>query len=107
MNQRLWGVVALLFGLCVGFIVQQNKSNVASAAPAQLQSQVGRYQLFQGNYTEVNLHPDKDQLFASGVQQKQAIFRVDTATGNVTRYVVGTEADGTPVEGWASTNAVK
>jgi len=58
---------------------------------------IGRYQLFQGSYTTIDL---KYRQTSSGFS---AVFLLDTATGNVKRYVNRIDEDGRYIETWLPT----
>ncbi len=67
---------------------------------ARIAQEIGRFQLFQGTYTTVDLK--WQQTSAS----HNAIFLLDTATGQVKRYVNRIDEDGRYVETWLPTNIV-
>lgn len=60
-------------------------------------SDVGRYQLFQGEYTTYDLK--KQQTYTH-----HALFHIDTATGRVMRYVNKIDEDGKYTESWVTTD---
>ncbi len=58
---------------------------------------VGRYQLFQGSYTTLDLK------YRQSYSAHSAVFLLDTATGNVKRYVNKIDEDGRYIETWLPT----
>lgn len=64
---------------------------------ARIAQEIGRYQLFQGQYTTYDL---KRQQTSTA----NAVFLVDTATGLVKRYVNKIDEDGKYIESWVSTD---
>ena len=73
----------------------------AAETPAQkdtrISRDVGRYQLFQGSYTTLDLK------YRQTSSTHNAIFLLDTSTGNVKRYVNRIDEDGRYIETWLST----
>ncbi len=72
-------------------------SSVHAADPAgreaaRIAQEVGRYQLFQGQYTVYDLK--------RGGQATTTLFLIDTATGQVRRYVNKIDEDGKYIETW-------
>lgn len=59
--------------------------------------EVGRYQLFQGEYTTYDLK--KQQTYTH-----HALFHIDTVTGCVMRYVNKIDEDGKYTESWVTTD---
>jgi len=59
---------------------------------------IGRYQLFQGSYTTIDLK------YRQASSSYNAVFLLDTATGNVKRYVNRIDEDGRYVETWLPTD---
>lgn len=59
--------------------------------------EVGRYQLFQGEYTTYDLK--KQQTYTH-----HALFHIDTETGRVMRYVNKIDEDGKYIEAWVPTD---
>lgn len=57
----------------------------------------GRYQLFQGTYTAVDLKRQETLI-------QQAVFLLDTRTGQVKRYVNKIDTDGKYIEAWLPTD---
>ncbi len=64
---------------------------------ARIAQEIGRYQLFQGQYTTYDL---KRQQTSSA----NAVFLIDTATGQVKRYVNKIDEDGKYIESWVTTD---
>lgn len=68
----------------------------ASAEPAIADSDLGRYQLFQGNYTSIDLKRQQTSTHTG-------IFLVDTKTGKVKRYLNKIDEQGRYIETWVQT----
>lgn len=64
---------------------------------ARIGQDVGRYQLFQGQYTIYDLK--------RGGQSTTTIFLIDTATGLVKRYINKIDEDGKNIEAWVPTDS--
>lgn len=64
---------------------------------AKIAQETGRYQLFQGQYTTYDLK--KQQTYTH-----LAVFHIDTATGQVKRYVNKIDEDGKYTESWVTTD---
>ncbi len=64
---------------------------------ARIAQEIGRYQLFQGQYTTYDL---KRQQTSTA----NAVFLIDTATGQVKRYVNKIDEDGKYIESWVTTD---
>ncbi len=62
--------------------------------------EIGRYQLFQGTYTTIDLK------YRQASSTFNAVFLLDTATGNVKRYVNRIDEDGRYIETWLPTDIV-
>ncbi len=71
------------------------------AAAAQkeppISQEIGRYQLFQGTYSTIDLK------YRQSSSTYSAVFLIDTATGIVKRYVNRIDEDGKYVETWLPT----
>ncbi|HEY4744416.1 MAG TPA: hypothetical protein VIH45_07135 [Desulfuromonadaceae bacterium] len=63
---------------------------------ARIAQEIGRYQLFQGQYTVYDLK--------RGGQSTTTLFLIDTATGQVRRYVNKIDEDGRYIEAWVPTD---
>jgi S-adenosylmethionine hydrolase len=63
----------------------------------RITQEIGRYQLFQGQYTVYDLK--------RGGQSTTTLFLIDTATGQVRRYVNKVDEDGRYIETWVSTDS--
>jgi hypothetical protein len=63
---------------------------------ARIAQEIGRYQLFQGQYTVYDLK--------RGGQSTTTIFLIDTATGQVKRYINKIDEDGKYIESWVPTD---
>lgn len=62
-------------------------------SPSYAIGESGKYQLFQGYYDEFDLKNNTKT-------ERKAIFKIDTVTGKVWKYVVGIAKDGNPFEDW-------
>lgn len=90
------GVVAMnkvIFSILFIFITITMVNKNASA-----ESEVGRYQLFQGTYVFTSQEPG-----SKGSNEKPAVFWIDTATGVVYEYISGLDKDGKLISFWAPT----
>lgn len=63
-------------------------------------SGIGRYQLFQGTYTSIDIKRQQTSTHAG-------IFLIDSKTGQVKRYLNKIDADGNYVETWVPTGTEK
>jgi len=63
--------------------------------------EIGRYQLFQGTYTTLDLK------YRQASSTFNAVFLLDTATGQVRRYVNRIDEDGRYVETWLTTDIIQ
>ncbi len=70
---------------------------VSQKEAARIAQEIGRFQLFQGQYTTYDLK--KQQTYTHS-----AVFLLDTATGMVTRYVNKIDEDGKYTETWVHTD---
>jgi len=73
----------------------ESSNQKESAKTAQ---EIGRYQLFQGTYTTLDLK------YRQASSSHNAVFLLDTATGHVKRYVNRIDEDGTYIETWLPTD---
>lgn len=78
----------------LGWIVAALLVVVVAAGAMQQQGQVGRYQLFQGRYDITAGEPGDDRR-----EDAEALFRIDTQTGEVCRFVCAIGPAGI-VEAW-------
>lgn len=86
-------------GLAVGLLLASSPIAAETSAArdsARGTREVGRYQLFQGEYTTYDLK--KQQTYTH-----HAVFHIDTATGRVMRYVNKIDEDGNYNESWVTT----
>ena len=60
--------------------------------------EIGRYQLFQGTYTTLDLK------YRQTSSTHNAVFLIDTVTGQVKRYVNRIDEDGRYIETWLPTD---
>ncbi|MBF0329622.1 MAG: hypothetical protein HQL10_10735 [Nitrospirae bacterium] len=86
--------IRMFFAVCIFFVVCA--TNVFCAE--QSKDDDGRYQLFQGTYTTINLKRQETSTH-------QAVFLIDTRTGKVKRYLNMIDADGKYVETWMPTES--
>ncbi len=88
--------ILFLFGML--FVVSTTASG--EGAPGTREHPVsdnGRYQLFQGTYTAFDLKRQE-------TYSQQAVFLIDTRTGQVKRYVNKIDTEGKYIEMWVSTD---
>ncbi len=71
--------------------------NSASRENSSISREIGRYQLFQGTYTTIDLK------YRQSSSAYSAVFLLDTVTGNVKRYVNRIDEDGRYIETWLPT----
>jgi len=64
---------------------------------AKIVQEIGRYQLFQGQYTTYDLKRQQTSTTNS-------VFLLDSATGQVKRYVNKIDEDGKYIESWMPTD---
>lgn len=69
---------------------------LVSAEPAITNFDLGRYQLFQGNYKSIDLKRQQTSTHTG-------IFLVDTKTGKVKRYLNKIDEQGRYIETWVQT----
>lgn len=85
-------VIILSLGIILSFVF----SGVVLAEPAA-ESDVGRYQLFQGNYTSIDLKRQQTSTH-------MGVFMIDTRTGKVKRYLNKIDEQGKYIETWLPTD---
>jgi len=71
----------------------------AGAAIAQSQSEIGRYQLFQGTFKTFNIKTQQSDT-------STGVFLIDTKTGEVKRYLNKIDEEGKYIETWVPTEMV-
>lgn len=82
-------------------------SNLHAADSAVLQNtakqqlEIGRYQLFQGTFTTLDLK------YSQASSTHNAVFLLDTATGQVKRYSNRIDEDGRYIETWLPTDVTQ
>ncbi|CAH2032423.1 hypothetical protein [Trichlorobacter ammonificans] len=79
----------LLLGLLTTDAVANNKAAIVQ--------EIGRYQLFQGSYTTFDLKRKETYVH-------QGVFLLDTATGDVKRYINKIDVEGRYIETWLPTD---
>jgi hypothetical protein len=95
MNRKFFG------SLVIAALVISGTGYAQSASPGKgFEGEVGRYQLFQGTYTSIDLKKQQTSTHAS-------VFLIDTKTGKVRRYLNKIDAEGNYVETWVPTEAEK
>jgi hypothetical protein len=73
----------------------------AEALPSSKgKEEIGRYQLFQGTYTSIDIKRQQTSTHAG-------VFLIDTKTGQVKRYLNKIDADGKYIETWVPTETEK
>lgn len=90
---------------CVSFIaiqvcpVQAKSKPKSSAVPSETVScnHIGRFQLFQGEYTTFDLKRKETNV-------SQAVFLLDSQTGEVKRYINKIDENGRYIETWLPTD---
>lgn len=87
-----------LFMLVTSLIIVLAGSNVydESAVRENSDPDIGRYQLFQGTYTSIDLKRQQTSTHTS-------IFLIDTRTGKVKRYLNKIDEEGKYIEMWVPT----
>ena len=73
---------------------------LAKPASARDLEEVGRYQLFQGSYTSIDLKRQQTATHAG-------VFLIDTKTGKVKRYLNKIDEQGNYIETWVTTETGK
>jgi hypothetical protein len=68
---------------------------------SKIAQEIGRYQLFQGSYTTLDLK------YSQASSTHNAVFLLDTATGVVKRYVNRIDEDGRYIETWLPTDLIQ
>jgi hypothetical protein len=71
----------------------------AESVPAP-KGDIGRYQLFQGTYTSIDIKRQQTSTHAG-------VFMIDTKTGQVKRYLNKIDAEGKYIETWVPTETEK
>ncbi len=86
----------------MGFALLVGGNGFAQSAPSPKgkEGDVGRYQLFQGTYTSIDIK--RQQTSTHG-----GVFLIDTKTGQVKRYLNKIDADGKYIETWTPTETEK
>ncbi|MDD5284772.1 MAG: hypothetical protein PHD54_02840 [Desulfuromonadaceae bacterium] len=68
---------------------------------SRITQEIGRYQLFQGTFTTLDLK------YRQASSTHNAVFLLDTATGLVKRYVNRIDEDGKYIETWLPTDIIQ
>lgn len=92
MKEKIFSLLG--FFLLVTGIAHGEGATAAREHPA---ADNGRYQLFQGTYTAFDLKRQE-------TYSQQAIFLIDTRTGQVKRYVNKIDTEGKYIEAWLPTD---
>ncbi|MBA4393927.1 MAG: hypothetical protein C0407_10280 [Desulfobacca sp.] len=89
--------LAILMGLAL--LVGNN--GFAESTPSKgKEGDIGRYLLFQGTYTSIDIKRQQTSTHAG-------VFLIDTTTGQVKRYLNKIDAEGKYIETWVSTETEK
>lgn len=89
----------IIFTALVLFIGSNGFAQSASSTKGK-EGEVGRYQLFQGTYTSIDIKRQQTSTHAG-------VFMIDTKTGQVKRYLNKIDAEGNYVETWMPTDGEK
>jgi hypothetical protein len=93
--------------VAVAFLVACAASDLHAADSAAPQNpvkqplEIGRYQLFQGTFTTLDLK------YSQASSTHNAVFLLDTATGQVKRYSNRIDEDGRYIETWLPTDVTQ
>ncbi|HEY5512474.1 MAG TPA: hypothetical protein VIK40_02415 [Geomonas sp.] len=91
-----YGVILVGFALIFPGLAFAEVSGARKEAPS---ADNGRYQLFQGTYTAFDLKRQE-------ALTQQAVFLIDTRTGQVKRYVNKIDTEGKYLESWFPTDTL-
>lgn len=94
---KIKGYLLFIFWVFLCGTIAQAQSSVSKD---RSDSEVGRYQLFQGTYVSIDL---KRQMTSTHT----AIFLLDTKTGSVKRYVNKIDEEGKYIETWLPTELIE
>lgn len=88
------------------FTIMTMSSLYAAEASGQKEAgkgalEIGRYQLFQGTFTTLDLK------YRQASSTHNAVFLLDTTTGQVKRYVNRIDEDGRYIETWLPTDIIQ
>lgn len=86
----------------MGLALLAGGNSFAQPAPSSKgkEGEIGRYQLFQGTYTSIDIKRQQTSTHAG-------VFLIDTKTGQVKRYLNKIDAEGKYIETWAPTETEK
>lgn len=88
---RAISLFTLLLGLIPDFTAAESKD-----LSADIKSEIGRYQLFQGSYVALDSKNNR-------AESEQAVFLIDTSNGNIFKYSTGLDSNGKLFEYWEPT----
>ncbi|MCE1227117.1 MAG: hypothetical protein LWW87_11610 [Geobacteraceae bacterium] len=89
-----------LAGVCLAFVIvllAALNSPISAAAAPSPSHETGRFSLFQGSYTTFDLKRKETYVH-------QAVFLLDTQTGEVKRYINKIDENGRYIETWLPTD---
>ena len=88
--------------ILMGFALLVSGNCFAQSAPSSKgrEGEVGRYQLFQGTYTSIDIKRQQTSTHAG-------VFWIDTKTGQVKRYLNKIDTEGKYIETWVPTETEK
>lgn len=84
------------FILCSMILLGGSVHGQSASTKGAEDSEIGRYQLFQGNYTSIDLKRQQTSTHTG-------IFLIDTKTGKVKRYLNKIDEEGKYIETWVPT----
>ncbi len=90
-------LVAFFISLSLPFVALASSPQKPASKDNLCCSESGRYELFQGSYTTFDLK--RKETYVS-----QAVFLLDTQTGEVKRYVNKVDENGRYIETWLPTD---
>ena len=91
-------LMALLFAASTAAMSNAAEPSGNKDTSSKESPDIGRYQLFQGTYTTIDLK------YRQASSTYNAVFLLDTATGKVKRYVNRIDEDGRYIETWLPTD---
>lgn len=82
-------------------VVALTATSVQAADTGKPSQEIGRYQLFQGTFTTLDLK------YSQASSTHNAVFLLDTVTGQVKRYSNRIDEDGRYIETWLPTDVTQ
>lgn len=98
-KNRVAVAVAVLAACAASELYAGDAANPQAAVKQPLE--IGRYQLFQGTFTTLDLK------YSQASSTHNAVFLLDTATGQVKRYSNRIDEDGRYIETWLPTDVTQ